>query len=181
EAESVGADVEASKGNLIRRKLQARKKLNQKYGCPPEPWTSVDARLLWNIPNIPAAQVSMLGGITGPAIAPAGACASFGTALKLAENAIRLGQAKVVVVGSTDGPPHPLTVGAFYSARVIAHDREVSKPLTGMRGTHVAGGACVWIVGDADYLRGLGMKPLGLEILGIGMSSDADHIITPSE
>jgi len=181
EGESVGADVETSKGNVIRRKLAARKKLNQRWGCPPEPWTSVDARLLWNIPNIPAAQVSMLGGITGPAIAPVAACASFGTALRLAENAIKLGQAKAVVVGATDGPPHPLVVGAFYNARVLAHDREVSKPLTGMRGTHVAGGACIWIVGDVEHFAKLGMKPLGLEILGVGMSSDADHIITPSE
>ena len=181
EAESVGADVETSKGNVIRRKLAARKKLNQRYGCPPEPWTSVDAKLLWNIPNIPAAQISMLGGIVAPAIAPQGACATFGICLKLAENAIRLGQAKVAVVGSTDCHPHPLTVAAFFNARVLAGGGEVSKPLTGMRGTHVAGGSCIWIVGDAEYLTGLGMKPLGLEILGVGVSSDADHIITPSD
>jgi 3-oxoacyl-(acyl-carrier-protein) synthase len=181
EAESIGADVESSKGHVIRRKLAARRKLNQKYGCPPEPWTSVDAKLLWNIANIPAAQISMLGGITGPAIAPVAACSTFGVALKTAENAIRLGQAKLAVVGATDPPPHALSVAAFYNARVLAHDREVSKPLTGMRGTHVAGGACVWIVGDAAFMKSRGMKPLGLEILGVGTTSDADHIITPSE
>ncbi|HEV8631817.1 MAG TPA: beta-ketoacyl synthase N-terminal-like domain-containing protein [Thermoanaerobaculia bacterium] len=181
EAEGVGVDVEHTKGNVIRRKAAARKKLNQRYGCPPEPWTSVDAQLLWNIPNIAAAQISILGGITGLAMAPVGACASFGIGLRMALNAIELGQAKAVVVGTTDGPPHPLTVGAFFNARVLATHGEVSKPLTGMRGTHVAGGAAVWIVGDADYLQGLGMKPLGLEILGVGTSSDADHIITPSE
>ncbi|NIM61454.1 MAG: hypothetical protein GTN89_10270, partial [Acidobacteria bacterium] len=27
---------------------------------------------------------------------------------------------------------------------------------------------------------GLGMKPLGLEIIGVANTSDADHIITPS-
>jgi len=181
EKESIGVDVEMSKGHVIRRKLAARRRLNQRYGCPPEPWTSVDARLLWNIPNIPAAQISMLGGITGPAIAPVAACATFGVALKMAANAIQLGQAKVAVVGATDPPPHPLSVAAFFNARVLAHDGAVSKPLTGMRGTHVAGGACVWIVGDADFLRERGMKPLGLEILGVGTTSDADHIITPSE
>jgi 3-oxoacyl-(acyl-carrier-protein) synthase len=110
-----------------------------------------------------------------------GACASFGVALKLAANAIQLGQAKAAVVGTTDGPPHPLVVAAFFSARVLATHGEVSKPLTGMRGTHVAGGSCVWIVGDYDHFTGLGMKPLGLEILGVGTTSDADHIITPSE
>jgi 3-oxoacyl-[acyl-carrier-protein] synthase II len=181
ESESVGADVETSKGHVIRRKLAARRRLNEKYGCPPEPWTSVDAKLLWNIGNIPAAQISMLGGIVGPAIAPVAACSTFGVALKLAVNSIQLGQAKVVVVGATDPPPHPLSVAAFFNARVLAHDGSVSKPLTGMRGTHVAGGACVWIVGDAEYMSERGMKPLGLEILSVGMTSDADHIITPSE
>jgi 3-oxoacyl-[acyl-carrier-protein] synthase II len=180
EGESIGEDPEA-KGGVIRRKLGARKRLNQKYGCPPEPWTSVDARLLWNIPNIPAAQVSMLGRITGPAFAPVAACSGFGVCLKLAQNAIRLGQARVVVVGTTDPPPHPLSVSAFFNARVLAHDRQVSKPLTGMRGTHVAGGACIWIVGDAEYLIARGLEPIGLELLGVGLSSDADHIITPSE
>ncbi|MBZ0115090.1 MAG: beta-ketoacyl synthase [Thermoanaerobaculia bacterium] len=181
ESESIGEDVETSKGHVIRRKMMARKRLNQKYGCPLEPWASVDAKLLWNIANIPAAQISMLGGITGPAMAPTAACSTFGVALKCALNAIELGQAKVVVVGATDPPPHPLSVSSFYSARVLAHDGAVSKPLTGMRGTHVSGGACIWIVGDAEYLRQRGMNALGLEILGVGLSSDADHIITPSE
>lgn len=181
ESQNIGEDVESSKRAMIRRKLGARKRLNKRFGCPPEPWTSVDAKLLWNIANIPAAQISMLAGITGPAIAPVAACSTFGIALKMAENAIRLGQAKVAVVGATDPPPHPLVVAGFYNARVLSHDSEVSKPLTGMRGTHVAGGSCIWIVGDADYLMERGLEPLGLEILGIGVSSDADHIITPSE
>ncbi len=180
EAEGIEGDIDAGKGRLIRRKLSARKKLNARYGCPPEPWNAVDANLLWNIPNIPAAQISMLGRITGPAIAPIAACSGFGTALKLAANAIQLGQAKAVVVGMTDPEPHALSVGAFYQARVLAQDGQVSKPFTGMRGTHISGGACIWIVGDADYFLGLGMKPLGLEILGVAMNSDADHIITPS-
>jgi 3-oxoacyl-(acyl-carrier-protein) synthase len=81
----------------------------------------------------------------------------------------------------TDPEPHALSVGAFYGARVLSHDGEVSKPLTGFRGTHVSGGACIWIVGDADYLVGRGFKPLGLEILSVALSSDADHIITPSQ
>lgn len=180
ESESVGTDIEASKSSVIKRKLVAKKRLDHEYGCPAPPWTAVDARLLWNIVNIPAAQISMLGHVTGPAVAPVAACSTFGTALKLADNAIRLGEAKVAVVGATDPPPHQLSVAAFYNARVLAHDGRVSKPLTGMRGTHIAGGSCVWIVGDVEFLTARGFEPLGLEILGVGLSSDADHIITPS-
>jgi len=155
--------------------------LNQEYGCPTEPWNAVDPKLLWNIPNIAAAQISMLGRITGPAIAPVAACSGFGVALKLAIDAIRSEQAKVAVIGMTDPEPHALSVGAFYGARVLSHDGEVSKPLTGFRGTHVSGGACIWIVGDADDLVSRGFTPLGLEILSVALSSDTDHIITPSQ
>jgi 3-oxoacyl-(acyl-carrier-protein) synthase len=180
EAEGIGGDIEAGKFHLIRRKSAAVRKLNAKYGCPTEPWNAVDPNLLWNIPNIPAAQISMLGRITGPAVAPVAACSGFGTALKMAVNAIRLGQAKAVVVGATDPEPHPLSVGAFYGARVLSHDGRVSKPFTGLRGTHIAGGACIWIVGDAECFMQKGFKPLGLEILSVSLTSDAEHIITPS-
>jgi 3-oxoacyl-(acyl-carrier-protein) synthase len=53
--------------------------------------------------------------------------------------------------------------------------------LTALKGTHVAGGACIWIVGDYDELLKQGFTPLGLEIVAIGTSSDAHHIITPSK
>lgn len=180
ESESIVGDVDSGKGHVIRRKIAARRKLNKAYGCPTEPWGGVEAKLLWNIANIAGAQISMLGKITGTCVAPIAACSGFTAALKLADNAIQLGEAKVAVVGMTDPRPHPLSVAAFHDARVISNDRGVSKPFTGLRGTHIAGGACVWIVGDYDYLTGLGMKPIGLEICGIGLNADAHHIITPS-
>ncbi len=161
--------------------MAARRDLNEEYGCPTEPWNSVDPNLLWNIPNIPAAQISMLARVTGPAIAPLAACSGFSVSLKMAVDAIRSGQAKVAVIGMTDPEPHALSVGTFYGARVLSHDGKVSKPFTGFRGTHVAGGACIWIVGDADFLTEQGFTPLGLEILSDSISSDADHIITPSK
>jgi 3-oxoacyl-[acyl-carrier-protein] synthase II len=181
EGESISGDIENGKGALIRRKMAARRKLNAEYGCPTEPWNAADPNLLWNIPNIPAAQISMLGRITGPALAPVAACAGFSVAVKMAIDAINSGHAKVCVIGMTDPEPHALSVGAFFGARVLSHDGRVSKPFTGMRGTHISGGACIWIVGDADYLIGQGFEPVGLEILAVGLSSDADHIITPSE
>jgi 3-oxoacyl-(acyl-carrier-protein) synthase len=181
EGESISGDIENGKGLLIRKKISARRKLNAEYGCPVEPWNAVDPNLLWNIPNIPAAQISMLGRITGPAIAPIAACAGFSVSLKMAIDAIQSGQAEVCVIGMTDPEPHALSVGGFFGARVLSHDGRVSKPFTGMRGTHIAGGACIWIVGDAESLMARGFEPLGLEILSVGVSSDADHIITPSE
>jgi len=181
ESLSVEGDPERGKMRLMKEKRRRKAKLAEEWGAPPPPWASVSANVIWNIHNTPAAQVSMLGGITGLAFAPVAACSTFGVTLKLAMDAIRRGEAKAVVLGATDPPPLPLIVGAFYAGRVISADGQVSKPLGGLRGTHVAGGSVVWIVGDYDYLTGKGFQPVGMEPLAVGVSSDADHIITPSE
>jgi len=180
-ADPVPPSSGSAKLSSIRQKLNRVRALNKKYGCPEEPWAAVSPNLLWNIANIPAAQVSMLGKIVGPAFAPVAACASFGIAAKLAYDAIQRGEAKAVVIGMTDPPPNEMVVSAFYNANVLSADADVSRPLTGLKGTHVAGGACIWIVGDADALRAEGFRPLGMEIVGVGASSDAHHIITPSK
>jgi 3-oxoacyl-(acyl-carrier-protein) synthase len=173
--------VAAGKMSVMKEKERRRKKLQREWGAPDPPWTRVSPNVLWNIHNTPAAQISMLGKITGLAFAPVGACSSFGLTLKLAMDAIQRGECKAVVLGATDGAPHPLAVGAFYRARIISADGEVSKPLTQLRGTHVAGGAVIWILGDLEHMTALGLRPLGMEPLAVGVSSDADHIITPSK
>jgi 3-oxoacyl-(acyl-carrier-protein) synthase len=180
QSEEIRGDIETAKDKVIKRKLTELRKLNARWSCPTEPWNAVHPNLIWNIHNSPAAQVSMVGQIQGPAWAPVGACSSFGVAIKLAVDAIRSGQARAVVVGMTDPPPHPLLVGAFYRANVLSADGAPSKPLAGLKGTHVAGGATVWILGDVEYLRKEGYRPIGLEIVGVGVSSDAHHIITPT-
>jgi 3-oxoacyl-(acyl-carrier-protein) synthase len=171
--------IETGKLNAIREKEKQRARLREKWGSPEPPW-NVSANLIWNIHNVPASQISILAHISGLAFAPVAACSTFGVCLKLAMDAIQSGDAKIVVAGATDPPPHPLTVGAFYNARVVSSDGSVSVPLTRLQGTHVAGGAVVWILGDFDYLTAKGFKPLGMELVGVGVSSDAHHIITPS-
>lgn len=181
QGEPVPPSSGSAKLSTIRQKLNKIRALNRKWGCPDEPWASVSPNLLWNIANIPAAQISMIGKIVGPAFAPVAACASFGVAAKMAADAIQLGQATAVVIGMTDPPPDPLVISAFYNANVLSADADVSRPLTALKGTHIAGGSCVWIVGDAEALMAKGFRPLGLELVGIGTSSDAHHIITPSK
>lgn len=181
ESVAVEGSVEAGKLAAMKEKQRRLRKLQAKWEAPQPPWEAVSANLLWNIDNIPAAQISMLGGIRGAAIAVGAACSTFGVTLKLGIDAIRSGEADAVVVGATDPPPHPLTVGGFYGARVIAADTRLSKPLTELRGTHIAGGSVVWILGALDHFEALGMRPLGMEPLAVGVSSDADHIITPSK
>ena len=181
QGEPVPPSSGSAKLTSIRQKLNRIRALNKKWHCPDEPWASVSPNLLWNIANIPAAQISMIGKIVGPAFAPVAACASFGVAVKMAMDSINLGHATAVVVGMTDPPPHPMVISAFYNANVLSADADVSRPLTALKGTHVAGGACVWIVGDAEAMMAQGFRPLGMEIVGVGTSSDAHHIITPSK
>jgi 3-oxoacyl-[acyl-carrier-protein] synthase II len=171
--------VEQGKLHVIRERGKRHARLQEKWGAPDPPW-KISANLIWNIHNTPASQISILGHITGLAFAPVAACSTFGVALRLAMHAIERGEAKVVVVGATDPPPHPLIVGSFYGARVLSASRQVSNPLTQLQGTHVAGGSVVWIVGDMEYLEARGMTPLGMEPISVGVSSDAHHIITPS-
>ena len=180
EALGIEGDIDTGKLRLIRKKRGELARLQEKWGCPDPPWLSVSPNLIWNIANTPAAQISMMGGLTGAAYAPIAACSSFGVGLKLAMQAIDAGDAKAVVVGMSDPAPHPILVGAFYKARVLAADGKPSLPLTNLRGTHISGGSVLWIVGDYDYMTAQGYEPLGLEILGVGITSDAQHIITPS-
>ena len=179
EGMSIEGEVEAGKLNAIREKEKRRARLQEEWQAPEPPW-NVSANLIWNIHNTPAAQISILSGITGLSFAPVAACSTFGVALRLASQAIRSRDAKAVVVGATDPPPHPLTVGSFHSGRVLSADGTVSTPLTKLQGTHVAGGAVIWIVGDLEYFKAKGFHPLGMEPLAVGVSSDAHHIITPS-
>ncbi len=181
EALAVEGNVATGKMSVMKEKERQRKKLQRDWGAPDPPWMSVSPNLLWNIHNTPSSQISMMGKITGLAFAPVAACATFGVTVKLGMDAIERGEAKAVVVGATEPSPLPITVAGFYRSRIISADGGVSKPLTQLRGTHVSGGAAIWILGDYEYMTSLGFEPLGMEPVGVGVSADADHIITPSK
>jgi 3-oxoacyl-[acyl-carrier-protein] synthase II len=167
--------------NAIRKRTRAHRTLIAECGCPEPPWTSVSPNLIWNIQNAPAAQVTMLLGVHGAAWAPVGACSTFGVALKCGRDAIESGEAKVAIVGTTDPRPDLALVAAFHEARVLPATGEVNAPFTSLRGTHISGGSCIWIIGDADWCEPRGLRPVGGYVEAVALSSDAEHIITPSE
>ncbi len=181
EGASIGTDVAAEKLKLIRAKAKAGRLLQEKYGCPQPPWEAVNPTLLWNLPNAPAAQVSMVLNLHGSTWNSNGACATFGLLLHEALKEIDSGRAKVAIVGTVDNTPPPEVVSAFYGAKVLATGDHVGTPLCEMRGTHVSGGACVWIIGTEDLAKTFNVPHMGVEILSAEISSDAEHIITPSK
>jgi 3-oxoacyl-(acyl-carrier-protein) synthase len=173
-------DHEKAHINAIRKRVRAHRVLLEEVGCPPPPWTAVSSNLIWNIQNAPAAQVTMLLGTHGAAWAPVGACSTFGVALKCGRDAILRGEAKLAIVGTTDPRPDGALTGAFHAARVMPGIGEVNVPFTSLRGTHVSGGSCVWLVGDAEWCEAQGLRPVGGYVDAVALSSDAEHIITPS-
>jgi 3-oxoacyl-[acyl-carrier-protein] synthase II len=174
-------DQEHAHLSAIRKRVRAHRALIEGAGCPPPPWTAVSPNLIWNIQNSPAAQVTMLLNVHGAAWAPVGACSTFGVALKCGRDAILRGEAKMAIVGTTDPRPDSALVAAFHTARVMPGVAEVNLPLTSLRGTHASGGSCVWILGDADWCEKRGLRPIGGYVEAVALSSDAEHIITPSK
>jgi 3-oxoacyl-(acyl-carrier-protein) synthase len=166
--------------DAIRQRVRALRALLDEVGCPPPPWTAISPDLIWNIQNAPAAQITMLLEIHGAAWAPVGACSTFGIALKCGRDAILRGDAKMAIIGTTDPRPDPALVGAFHEARVMSGTGEVNAPFTSLRGTHLSGGACIWVLGDEEYCREHGLTPVGGWVESVALSSDAEHIITPS-
>ena len=103
--------------------------------------------------------------------APVAACSSFGYGLKLAMDAIQRGDAKAVVVGMTDPPPHPLVVGGFYNARVLAADGTRVQAADARCAARTSP-AARWSGSSAtcDYFTAQGFKPLGMEPIAVGVT-----------
>ena len=73
-AVAVEGEVESGKLSAIKEKSRRLRRLREKWGAPDPPWQAVSANLIWNIDNIPAAQVTMLGRLHGPSFASIAAC-----------------------------------------------------------------------------------------------------------
>lgn len=176
-----GDDIELGKISLIRNKLKARKELSDYYGFPTPPWEGVSSNLLWNIPNLTAAQASMLLNLHGEALGVSGACGSFGALVKNAYNNIQSGQIDLAIIGAADSAPSDELISAFYSGRLAVMGELGGVPFCDLRGTHISGGACTWILAEEESMKKYQIPHMGIEILGAGVSSDAEHIITPSK
>ena len=182
ESEGVsGPDIDAAKLSLIRNKIKIRKELSEHYGFPPPPWESVSPNLLWNIPNLAASQASMLLNLHGEALGVSGACGSFGTLINNAYRDIKSGVVDLSILGAVDAAPSDELISAFYSGRLAVMGEKAGVPFCDLRGTHISGGACTWILAEEGAMKKFNVPHMGIEIIGAGASSDAEHIITPSK
>ncbi len=135
------------------------------------------------IPNMASGQVSIMMDLRGPNYAVVSACATGGNCIGSAFDAIRLGQADVMLAGGTEAAITPLGIGGFCAMRAMSTRNDdpakASRPFdTGRDGFVMGEGAGVIILESLEHAQRRGAKIL-CEILGYACSSDAYHMTNP--
>ncbi len=128
-------------------------------------------------------QVSLLTGAMGPNYAPSSACSSGSDAIGQAYDAIRLGNARVMIAGGTEAPLMPIVIAAFSNIRALAAKsntpKEACRPFDAKRNGFVMGeGAAIMILEEEKYALARG-APIIAELVGYSTTSDAFHLTQP--
>ncbi|HEX9164084.1 MAG TPA: beta-ketoacyl-[acyl-carrier-protein] synthase family protein [Thermoanaerobaculia bacterium] len=142
------------------------------------------ASIAMSMYNAAASAISMRYQAKGVSYAVVSACASSAHAIGLACQAIRSGQAEVVIAGGADAPLTFGIIRAWESMRVLAIDNEhperACRPFSADRkGLVLAEGAAIFILESLDNARRRHQPVFG-EIIGFGATSDAGHVTDPS-
>ena len=121
-------------------------------------------------------------GIAGPAVAVAAACASSGYAMALGRTWLDAGQVDACLVGGCD-ILSPTAIAAFYNLRALSRrsddPHKASRPFDRDRdGFVMAEGGAFFMLERRSEAARRGAKVYG-ELAGVGMSSDAHHMVTP--
>jgi 3-oxoacyl-[acyl-carrier-protein] synthase II len=135
------------------------------------------------IPNMGAAWVSMQLGTQGPLSSQCTACAASNMAIGDGLDAIRLGRADVMLCGGTEAPVTEVGIAGFTAMRALSRRNDepekASRPFDAGRDGFVMGEAgAVVVLEDLEHARARGAKVYA-ELLGYGVSSDAQHITEP--
>lgn len=135
------------------------------------------------IPNMPAGQISIMLDLRGPSFSVVSACATGGNCIGSAYDAIRLGQADVMLAGGTEAAVTPLGIGGFCAMRAMSTRNDdpakASRPFdTGRDGFVMGEGAGVVVLESLEHAQKRGATIL-CELLGYACSSDAHHMTNP--
>jgi 3-oxoacyl-[acyl-carrier-protein] synthase II len=123
-------------------------------------------------------------GLAGPVASTGAACASANFALALGRQWVRLGLVDICLAGSAEFAC-PITRANFHNLRALSRriddPEHASRPFDADRDGFVMGeGAAVLVLESASSARRRNAKVYG-EIAGFGASSDASHMIIPSD
>jgi len=135
------------------------------------------------IPNMGAGWVSMELGTRGPLSSQCTACAASNMAIGESADAIRLGRADVMLAGGTEAPVTRVGIAGFGSMRALSRrnddPKRGSRPFDAGRDGFVMGEAgAILVLEELEHARARGAK-IYAELLGYGLSSDANHITEP--
>ena len=135
------------------------------------------------LPNMAAANVSRLYGLTGYTSTIVTACAAGTQGIGEAAEIVRRGATDVVLGGGCEAGICELGLGGFNTIRALSRydgdPKEASRPFDATRdGMVPAEGAALLVIESMEHAINRGATILA-EILGHGVSSDAFHAVQP--
>lgn len=128
--------------------------------------------------NAGASHISMEFGVTGPSFTISTACSSAAHAIGQAFWMIRGGITDLAITGGSEAPFSFGILKAWEAMRVVSPDtcRPFSKD---RRGMILGEGAAMFILEPLEVAQARGAR-IHAEVVGFGMSADANHITQPS-
>ena len=139
---------------------------------------------------IPGAIINMISGIVsimfnlrGPNIAVVTACTTGTHNIGIAARTIAYGDADVMIAGGSEMAGTKLGISGFAAMRAVStrndEPEKASRPWDKDRDGFILGdGAGVLVLEDYEHAKARGAK-IYAELVGFGMSADAEHITTP--
>jgi 3-oxoacyl-[acyl-carrier-protein] synthase II len=133
--------------------------------------------------DIAPGHISIKYGLRGPNFSTVSACASSTNALIDSFNYIRLNMADIIISGGSEAIINEAGMGGFNAMHALSTRNDspttASRPFDKERDGFVAGeGAGAVILEELEHAKARGAK-IYAEIVGGGMSADANHITAP--
>jgi len=136
------------------------------------------------IVNLAAGQVSIRHDAKGPNEATCTACTTSAHSIGDAARVIKYGDAEVMIAGGSEAAITPMGVGGFGAMRALSTRNDdphrSSRPWDKDRDGFVIGeGAGILILEELEFAKKRGANIIA-EVVGYGMSADANHITQPA-